>query len=725
MSTQASDVTVIVRECGERTAAACVALLQRLFPDGEIHRVSARPFRATLRLALEKGLAEGRPWTLCVDADVLPLPGLAALLDEARRLPGEVFELQGRVFDKLMASPRAAGNHLYRTALIARALPLIPDAASLRPETDMLEAMASRGHPWRQSLALVGLHDFEQSYADLYAKAWLHGRKHRYLLPLLRPLWQMLAREDDDYRVALLALEASGRHEGPVTASRGDSEAGASAAAARLGLAEKPPLDGAPDAATLQARMAAVAPRGEARTLARRIAALGERWIAGEDHALPAAAGAGPEAESRPSLILVCANAYPQFDLCAQSAGGGMEVRAALLGRGLAECGRWRVGFVVSDFGQPFVTRLEGIDFRIYQPVLRAAGRNVFPRLRKRRWFPALNLDRRDLDLLWQIPMIAAWLALPALFFPRFWRELKPDIVCCFGNNALSAEVIADCRRAGIRTLLCIASDKDLSPDYRPGDRAPNHYGMPRWKGHYALTRADRVVVQTEDQREALLRHFGRDAEVIRNPVHVFPDDPLRWQPRAQRKFVLWIGRADGFNKRPMLFLELARDCPDLQFVMIASRTDDAVFRALEAACPANLRIVEHLPAHEVWDWLRRARVLVNTSRFEGFPNTFLQSAVSGVPIVSLEVDPDGMLARHGCGVCAGGEMRAMREAVLKLCADDAGAEALAAACHCHVLAHHGADGRVAEMDACLAGLAGQECSAPRRPWWAAWRRFV
>lgn len=721
MSAALPDVTVVVRECGERTAAACVALLQRLFPGQEIHRVSARPFSATLRLSLEKGLAEGRPWTLCIDADVLVLPELAGLLREAQEAPAEVFEIQGLVFDKLMTAPRAAGNHLYRTALIAQALPLIPAGHSLRPETEMIEAMAAQGFPSRQSATLVGLHDFEQSFRDLHAKATLHGHKHRFLLPLYRPLWQMLARTDDDYRVALAALDEAQEEAGTPSVSRDFRAEAAEAAAARLGLREKPALDAVPDTATLRAWTAQAGFPGEARALSGQIASALRRGLFPE--APPAKVSPGDTA--RPLVALVCANAYPLFDFCVPPVGGGMETRAALFGRGLAALGRWQVCFVVSDFGQPFVTRHEDIDFRIYQPTYREAGRNVFPRLRKRRWFPVLNLDRRDLDLLWQIPLIAAWLALPALFFPRFWRRLKPAVVCCFGNNAQTAEVIADCRRAGIRTILCVASDKDLSPDYRPGNRAPNHYGMPKWKGHYALAHADRIVVQTEAQREALRQHFGRDAVLVRNPVHVSADDPQRWLPRAQREFMLWIGRADDFNKRPAFFLDLARDCPDLQFVMIASRSDDAVFRALEQACPPNLRILEHVPAHDIWDWLRRARVLVNTSKFEGFPNTFLQSAVMGVPIVSLEVDPDGMLARHGCGVCAAGKNRTMKEAVERLCRDNALADTLAIASHHYALERHEAQGRIAEFEACISEMAAQDAAPACLRGGASWRRFA
>jgi glycosyltransferase involved in cell wall biosynthesis len=380
---------------------------------------------------------------------------------------------------------------------------------------------------------------------------------------------------------------------------------------------------------------------------------------------------------------------------------------------------------VVSDFGQPFLTHREGIDFHVYQTAYRRAGRNVFPRLRKRRWLPTLNFDRHDLDLFWQIPLVAAYLTLPAILFPRFWEALKPDIVCCFGNNALSAEAIADCHRLGIRTMLCIASDEDVSADYRPGNHDLSNYGMPKWKGHYALSTADCIVVQTERQREAVATRFGRHSVLIRNPVSISIDDPQQWLPREKREYILWIGRSDTFNKRPLLFLELAKRCPTLPFLMIVNNTDAGIFETLQAECPDNLRIIEHVAHDEIWSYLYRSRIFVNTSNFEGFPNTFLQSAVMGTPIVSLEVDPDGMLTEHECGICLGGDRSALSDNVLRLWDDASAAESFANACHHYVLERHEASGLVAEFENCLEKLNKDSLRNGRPKWWTSYSRFV
>lgn len=214
------DISIIVRECGERTADACVGLLERIFPGHAIIRVSSRPFAATLQESLVQGLAAGRPWTLCIDADVLALPALRQFVDEARHLPPHFVEAQGLVADKLLPACRPAGNHLYRTALIPKMLALFDSAAGLRPESSLLETMGKAGHPYHQSARLIGLHDFGQFAEDIHDKAALHGHKHAYLGEELLPLWERWASEDDDYRIALQAFRAAAGSDVPHQVSR-------------------------------------------------------------------------------------------------------------------------------------------------------------------------------------------------------------------------------------------------------------------------------------------------------------------------------------------------------------------------------------------------------------------------------------------------------------------------------------------------------------------------
>ena len=419
-----------------------------------------------------------------------------------------------------------------------------------------------------------------------------------------------------------------------------------------------------------------------------------------------------------PAVSLVCWNAYPLFDHAVPSRIGGMETRAALFARGLAASGRWQVRFVVNDYGQPDTVRHEGIEFHLYQPLHRRASENVNPRFAGRKWLPILNLDRRDLALLWQVPLLALYRLLPAWCYPIFWRKRPAQVVCCFGNNAISAQVIADCFRLGIRTVLCLAADSDVAADYHPEDRSLNDYNTPKWMAHYALETADHVFVQTESQLRALESRFGRRGELIRNPVDISSDDPSRWPARDGRDLILWIGRSDTFHKQPLLLLELAQRCPDLPFLMILNKTHADVFDKIQAERPANLTVVERVPHRDIWDYYRRARVFVSTSAYEGFPNTFLQCAVAGVPVASLAVDPEEILSRHGCGLLADGSLDTLERDVRALWSDAALAERHALTFHAYTLAHHGLDSQVERFASLLKQVMEAPLHSPPLPWW-------
>jgi len=238
-------VTMIVRACGERTTARSAELLRETFGDVPVHIVEEVPHPRALRECFRLGIAEGRPWVLIIDADVLTLDnGIRALLDETVRLPRCVLNLQGLIFDKFFATTRPAGNHVYRTSLLARAMEFIPaEGTSLRPETDTLHAMERQGYPWLKRQIVVGTHDFGPYFRDIYRKAFLHAHKHAHQADYFGSLWQSLGRSDPDFRVAHHALLAGRRFAGPVQVSKDFRPDDAVRALSELGLEEKTETD--------------------------------------------------------------------------------------------------------------------------------------------------------------------------------------------------------------------------------------------------------------------------------------------------------------------------------------------------------------------------------------------------------------------------------------------------------------------------------------------------
>ena len=70
--------------------------------------------------------------------------------------------------------------------------------------------MSRAGHPTTPTAIRIGLHDFEQSHADIFRKVVVHTHKHVRFMAMAARAWQRQAAADPDFRVALVAAAAAG-----------------------------------------------------------------------------------------------------------------------------------------------------------------------------------------------------------------------------------------------------------------------------------------------------------------------------------------------------------------------------------------------------------------------------------------------------------------------------------------------------------------------------------
>jgi glycosyltransferase involved in cell wall biosynthesis len=80
-----------------------------------------------------------------------------------------------------------------------------------------------------------------------------------------------------------------------------------------------------------------------------------------------------------------------------------------------------------------------------------------------------------------------------------------------------------------------------------------------------------------------------------------------------------------------------------------------------------NLELLPPRRRSELLEEMENAVAVVKTSRIEGMPNTFLEAWARGVPVLSLNVDPDAKIADNDIGVAAGGSMERLIEAAASL----------------------------------------------------------
>lgn len=204
-----SDVAVIIRTCGERTLDICKGLVEEQVDSKNIVIINEVPFSKSVRKTFEIGLDYHLPWTLAVDADVLIAKNaISDIIKVADSFDDQAFKFNGRVSDKLFLRPRVGGIHLYRSCHFEVALKMIPTEEFIRPETHIAEMLQQKENLSNPILGvMMGLHDYEQWYRDIYRKAFVHANKHgnNYVKSFLRN-WSERMDEDKDYKVALIGL---------------------------------------------------------------------------------------------------------------------------------------------------------------------------------------------------------------------------------------------------------------------------------------------------------------------------------------------------------------------------------------------------------------------------------------------------------------------------------------------------------------------------------------
>jgi glycosyltransferase involved in cell wall biosynthesis len=354
---------------------------------------------------------------------------------------------------------------------------------------------------------------------------------------------------------------------------------------------------------------------------------------------------------------------------------GGEQVQQTLLARALAQRGH-EVSMIVADYGQPDGLVVDGI--RLHKahgltegiPVLRF----VHPRL-TRLWSA---LGRADADVYY---------------------------LSCAGPQL--GFVVAFAARAGRRVVFRIAHDADCDPH-----RLLVRFWRDRRIYEWGLRRADVVLAQTESQQQALRMHYGLDSQV----ASMLVEAPGALRPFAQRDVdVLWVNNLRPF-KRPDRMPELARALPELRLHMIGGPLagHGVLYERIEreAGLLPNLVFHGQLPYHATNDWYGRARLFVNTSDSEGFPNAYLQAWRRGTPVVSF-FDPDGLIERQGLG-WAVRKPEQMARVIARVANDPAAWHEASRRCLGYMDAHHGEDQVIAPYLGAF-GVADPAGSSARR----------
>lgn len=230
-------------------------------------------------------------------------------------------------------------------------------------------------------------------------------------------------------------------------------------------------------------------------------------------------------------------------------------------------------------------------------------------------------------------------------------KRYNPDVVVQGCAGTITGMLGLICWRLRVPFVYRVANDIEM--DRRIRERLGF---LQRTAFFLGLFSSHAIICQNEYQFQRIRRRFPwKRVAKISNPfaISTIGTEPIR--PYRERKYVAWLGVFQYQKNLPALVRVAAR-MPQLEF-RIAGRRATTVDHETEQALTTlgklrNVTFVGYLKRSEIQSFLAEAYLLLNTSRYEGFSNTFLESFFSGTPVIAPKfVDPDGIITSNKLGL--------------------------------------------------------------------------
>lgn len=240
-------------------------------------------------------------------------------------------------------------------------------------------------------------------------------------------------------------------------------------------------------------------------------------------------------------------------------------------------------------------------------------------------------------------------------------REERPDWVVVLGWTAWLFLLYGLKPWFGGRLGFICGLDTEVNGEFRRAN--PVRGGL----FEFALRRCEVRYAMTEHQRR-LFQEAGMSCGFYRNLILPRGGSP----PEEKTIDLLWVSRCQPI-KRPELFLDLVEAMPGAKCRMVCPPEDEELFARVRerAATLPNLELSERVPYDEIQGVYDAAKVFVNTSEWEGWPNSFIQAGLGRAALLSLAVNPDRLFVDYALGAVAGGDWAALLAAARGLLAEE------------------------------------------------------
>ncbi|ODS41481.1 MAG: hypothetical protein A7315_06000 [Candidatus Altiarchaeales archaeon WOR_SM1_79] len=303
-------------------------------------------------------------------------------------------------------------------------------------------------------------------------------------------------------------------------------------------------------------------------------------------------------------ICFISPKAYQLFNPEVKSTFGGAQVQLYYLANEFSGYKDVKIRFMVADYGQD--------DVEIHKKI---------------KVYKSLNLKDNFIKQI--------------IDFYRVFNKIDADIYIQRAPSPFSGIIAFYCKILNRKFAYMIGHDLETDGTYEK-----NNNLLKSFFANLVFKYSDLIITQNEYQKMNL-KQRNIESTVIKSGY------PVQEYIETKKNYILWVGRSESW-KRPELFLKLAEQNPDFKFVMICppSTYNPQLSGRIkkEAQKLNNLKFIDFVPFNQIDKYFGEAKIFVNTSTQEGFPNTFVQAAKNKTPIVSLSVNPDNFLERYECG---------------------------------------------------------------------------
>ena len=249
------------------------------------------------------------------------------------------------------------------------------------------------------------------------------------------------------------------------------------------------------------------------------------------------------------------------------------------------------------------------------------------------------------------------WVKITKVYFYWYRMMLKaviayqPDFLFVKGCSIFNGILALISKKSGVPLVYLATNDKDAD------DRYKEYRDFISQKAYqYSLAVVSGIVCQNQYQLNAFKNKMpNKNYLLMHNPY--FHEGSLRPLLKlSDRNYIAWLGLFSDQKNLPGL-LQIVKAMPFRNFKIAGEQVkkkyvNPATQEALqELQHCSNVEFVGFLSRTQVLPFLSKAYVLLNTSHFEGFSNTFLEAFAAGTPVVTRkDIDPDQLIQRNNLG---------------------------------------------------------------------------